>query len=405
MLQATDRPRLRQGLAAARDGDAAIVVWDNRRITHRNVRLSQVEFTWAQLLDGRLALSDLQQQATLLAGGSAVALEHVAAMVAKLDDALLLESPKFLQYLQGPVRDPSCIGCYAGEPDALHKQIDGLFTGPGGPGPIETAPPEFADGGPLRALLVPHMDFGRGNVTYGWGFKDLFERTSARLFVIIATSHYSTERFTLTRQHFRTPLGTVETDQKYVDRIVQHYGDGLFNDPVAHLPEHSIELEVVILQHLYRDEPFRIVPLLCGSFGDAVQFGRSPRMLPDISRMVTALQQAEAEAGERICYVISGDLAHIGPKFSDPQPVAEPFLTHSKSQDDRIVARAEQVDADGYFTVIAEEGDRRRICGLPPTWLTLAASNPKRGKLLHYGRFIHPQGYESVSFASMAFVK
>ena len=35
--------------------------------------------------------------------------------------------------------------------------------------------------------------------------------------------------------------------------------------------------------------------------------------------------------------------------------------------------------------------------------LTLGAAKPSSGKVLHYGRFVHPEGYESVSFASMAF--
>ena len=60
-------------------------------------------------------------------------------------------------------------------------------------------------------------------------------------------------------------------------------------------------------------------------------------------------------------------------------------------------------DADGYFQTIVSEADRRRICGLPPTYLVLEAARPSSGRLLHYGRYVHPHGHESVSFASMAF--
>src|SRR5207248_8000227 len=151
-----------------------------------------------------------------------------------------------------------------------------------------------------------------------WGYKELAERTDAGLFVIVATSHYSPTRFTLTRQDFKTPLGVAPTDQAYVDRLAAHYGDSLFDDPLAHLPEHSIELEVVFLQHLFgRARPIRIVPLLVGSFADCVESGADPADQPDIARMVEALRAAEAGAGEPVCYVISGDLAHIGPKFGD----------------------------------------------------------------------------------------
>ena len=145
------------------------------------------------------------------------------------------------------------------------------------------------------------------------------------------------------------------------------------------------------------------MPLLVGSFHDCVQQGRSPGEMPDIARMVTALKSAEAAAGEPVCYVISGDLAHIGPKFNDPQPVDEKQLTASRHQDQRLLACLERADADGYFRVIAAEKDERRICGLPPTWLTLAVTGATNGAVLHYQQFVHPQGFESVSFAAMGF--
>jgi AmmeMemoRadiSam system protein B len=177
----------------------------------------------------------------------------------------------------------------------------------------------------------------------------------------------------------------------------------LFEDPYAHVGEHSIELEVVGMQYTFGDRPFRIVPLVVGSFHDCLGRGARPSEKADVARMMTALARAEAEAGEPVCYVISGDLAHIGPKFRDPDPVDDAQLRHSKSQDNLLIERATAADADGYFDVIAAEEDARKICGLPPTYVTLGAAKPSAGKLLHYGRFVDPKRFESVSFASMAF--
>jgi AmmeMemoRadiSam system protein B len=235
----------------------------------------------------------------------------------------------------------------------------------------------------------------------------VFERSDASLFVIIGTSHYSPYRYTLTRKNFKTPLGTVPTDQEYIDRLVAHYGNGLFEDELrAHLPEHSIELEVVFLQYLYENRrPIRIVPLVVGSFQDAVASGVPPRVQDDIGRMIGALRCAEEETKESICYLISGDLAHIGPKFNDPEPVHQAQLASSRDQDHALLQRAEAADASGYFRVIADEYDCRRICGLPPTYTVLEAAQPRSGKLLHYDQYVHPRGYESVSFASMAFYR
>jgi AmmeMemoRadiSam system protein B len=404
MVSTTEHPRLRPFLAAARDPEAPshFYVWDQLGLSRVRPRLSPVEFQCLELLDGRHSVRDIQNQVMRQMGGVLLPLEMFVRLVQQLDEALFLEGPRFLQAVGGPVREPRCIGCYEGEPAALRRQLEQLFTGPGGPGLPERRQPD----GSLRAALVPHIDYPRGGVSYAWGYKELFERTDASLFVIIGTSHYSTHRFNLTRKDFKTPLGITPTDQNYIDRLVKHYGDGLFDDELmAHLPEHSIELEVVFLQYLYEKvRPIRMVPLVVGPFNhDTVALGSSPALRVDISRMVEALQRAEAETKEPICYVISGDLAHIGPKFGDPVPVAEPQLDHSRQQDQLILKQTEKADPAGFFQVIADEGDSRRICGLPPTWTVLSATRPSRGKVLHYGQYVHPRGHESVSFASVAF--
>jgi hypothetical protein len=324
-------------------------------------------------------------------------------LVQKLDEAMLLDGPRLRDLLASPVREPACVSCYSGNPDLLRRQLRLLFTGPGGPG----LPGEARPDGRLRAALLPHIDYGRGGVSYAWGFKEVVERTDASLFIIIGTSHYSSHRFTLTRKHFKTPLGIVPTDQPTIDRLVAHYGGGLFDDEYqAHLPEHSIELEVVFLQYLYEDRrPIRIVPLVVGSFQDSIAARSLPVFRDDIGRMVAALRAVEAETAEPICYLISGDLAHIGPKFDDAEPVSDAQLVHSRERDQAVLRAAEAADPEDYFRVIADEGDCRRICGLPPTYTVLEALRPSRGKVLHYDQYVHPRRRESVSFASVAFYR
>jgi tRNA A37 threonylcarbamoyladenosine biosynthesis protein TsaE len=60
-------------------------------------------------------------------------------------------------------------------------------------------------------------------------------------------------------------------------------------------------------------------------------------------------------------------------------------------------------DRDGFSRVVMDEGDERRICGFPPTYMLMSALAPQRGKLLHYDRYVEPDGFESVSFASLGF--
>jgi AmmeMemoRadiSam system protein B len=400
-----DRPQLRPHVAPVRDPREPQFVYlvDQLGLSPAPRRLSLGEFHLLRWFDGSRTVRDIHQEAARQSGGDPLPLEPLTDLVRRLDEELYLESPRFRELASAPVRPPRHVGCYEGEPDALRRQLRALFTGPRGPGTPRNLKPD----GALRAALVPHIDYPRGGSTYAWGFKEVYERTNASLFVVIGTSHYSDHRFTLTRKDFQTPLGVARTDQRYIDRLVRHYGDGLFDDELmAHLPEHSIELEVVFLQYLYETRrPIRIVPLVVGPFGDCVQAGAAPSGRSDIGRMIAALRAVEAELDEPVCYIISGDLAHLGPKFQDPEPVCPSLLEHSRNQDLSLLYRLEAGDPLGYFRVIAEEGDARRVCGLPPTYTLLEALRPRCGQLLHYDQYVHPRGQESVSFASVAFYR
>lgn len=397
------RPRLRNWLSS-QPQEHQILIYDPRGVGGAVALSFPAYLIVTEMFDGTKTLLEIHEQVRQEFKKITFELETLISLTQVLDELLLLDGPAFQTLIHGSTRKPRCFGVYDSDPTRLRIQLDQLFTAPGGPGiPVI---PDHTSSSNLRGVLVPHMDYIRGNVTYGWGFKELAERTDASLFVIIATSHYSPCRFTITRQDFETPFGIVKTDQQYIDRIVEVYGNGLFDDPIAHLPEHSVELEVVLLHYLFEKvRPIRIVPLVVGSFGDFIRDGILPDSNEEIQRMVMALREAEAQAGEPVCYVISGDLAHIGPKFGDDEPVKPTVLQHSRERDQAILTELSRANADCYFRLIAEEEDRRRICGLPPTYLTLQVTRPKSGRVLHYQQFVHPHGEESVSFASVAFEK
>src|SRR5262249_8988378 len=290
-------PKLRPGREVMAGPEPQIVVIIDHFRLGGPFPLSRDAFDLIRLFDGRKTLADVRAESVIMFG-EAVPLDALTNLVEALDQEFFLESPRLFDRLTVPDRPPVCIGCYDADPDSARKQLRRLFTATGGPGLPGAPGCRVATEGPVRAVLLPHMDYQRGGVTYGWGFKELVERTDASLFVVIATSHFSGRRFTLTRQNFCSPLGRGETDQAHIDRIVEYFGDGLFDDPFAHAPEHSIELEVVGMQFAFAGRPFRIVPLLVGSFFDCVGARARPGDRPDVAQMVAALGAAEAEAKE-----------------------------------------------------------------------------------------------------------
>ena len=409
-MSVAERPQLRPYLAASRGSRTVAVSSSGTSCVSSarpRLRLSALELQWLQLFDGERTLREIQAEAIRQVDGQIIPLEVFTRLASPaLDEAAL---PRQSALTAATSRTPSA-GRRASAPTRRNP-----------------TPSAARSSGCSRGRAVPEC---RGRAGRTRAFERCWRRTSttpaaasatpgpsrrssrstaASLFVIIGTSHYSRHRrFTPDPQaSLKTPLGVVPTDQEYIDRLVKHYGDGLFDDELmAHLPEHSIELEVVFLQYLFEGKrPIRIVPMVVGSFEDAVESGETPSQREDVQQMVEALRAVERETKEPICYVISGDLAHIGPKFGDYVPVYDEQLQHSREQDQAILRQAVAADPAGYFRVIAEEGDRRRICGLPPTYTVLEALRPGSGQLLHYDQYVHPRGYESVSFASVAFYR
>ncbi len=89
--------------------------------------------------------------------------------------------------------------------------------------------------------------------------------TPDRTFVILATSHYGEpENFGLTRKNYRTPLGEAQTDQRLVDWLAERGGPGVEMEDYCHSFEHTVELQVIFLQHML-GAGVKILPMLCGS--------------------------------------------------------------------------------------------------------------------------------------------
>ncbi len=132
--------------------------------------------------------------------------------------------------------------------------------------------------------------------------------------------------YALTKKDFDTPLGLVETDRPFVARVASRMSAtpagkelNLYADELAHRQEHSIEFQAVFLQYLLGGKrPFKIVPILVGSFHEFLEQNVSPSASPEVSALVEAVRTTAAEHGGRVCYVSSGDLAHIGQRFGDP---------------------------------------------------------------------------------------
>jgi len=202
---------------------------------------------------------------------------------------------------------------------------------------------------------------------------------------------------TLTRQHYATPWGVLPTHQGAVDAMVEVLGEeAAFREEVHHRSEHSIELAAVWLHYVRGGVPCQVVPVLCGSFHHFTSGLAHPAEEERFDAVVTALRQALE--GRNVLAVSAADLAHVGPAFGDPHPVSESEQRELSAADDELLRACCEGGADAFFQQVAAEQDRRRICGLPPTYLMLRFLGEARGEVVGYAQCPadHDGGYGSL---------
>ena len=196
----------------------------------------------------------------------------------------------------------------------------------------------------------------------------------------------------------------METDIELIETLKKSCDWDPFEGEVAHITEHSIEFQVVFLQYLFSNrKQFKILPILCNSFQRLIQNGNSPEDDVKVSTFLKSMNGIINTLGHRVFVIAGADLAHVGQKFGDAEPVNESTLRWIKERDLVSLSFTEQINADGFYRSIEEEKDRRKICGISPIYSLLSTINAKQGTLIDYDQALEPDTGSVASFASVGF--
>jgi len=406
-----DFPKLRNVIIfpIQRSGQSLLCLQDPQNISDKALFLPPPLYFIVSLFDGRHSILDIQTE-YMRRFGEFLFTEKIEEIIRQLDDTLFLEGEKFQEALRQKeegfkkafFREAAFAGkSYEREPGRLKDQLLGYFTGPEGPGPL----PERKEIQGLKGVIAPHIDFQRGGSCYAFAHREVWQNRLPDCFIIFGTAHtLMGHPFSLTRKEFITPLGPLEVDRELVDAIQSRCPDDLFMDEGIHRSEHSIEFQCIFLRYLFPDPaPVRIVPIVSGSFHEAVESGISPMELPAIRQFIEAIKESVSSLGREVCYIASADLAHMGLQFGDREGIGEYDLRILEEEDREMLKHAERMDGEGFFSSISGERDRKRICGLPAIYAMLKAMDAEKGMLLNYGQAFTPETQSVVSFASMAF--
>src|SRR5205085_4887444 len=144
------------------------------------------------------------------------------------------------EFAESPRREASHAGsAYPDQADEAHTQLSAYMT----------AKPVYAENS-LLGIAAPHVSPFGGADSYRDAYAALTPQYRDRTFVVLGTSHYGEpECFGLTRKPYVTPFGAANTDTDLVDRLAQEAPEAVHMEDYCHAVEHSIEFQVLFLQH------------------------------------------------------------------------------------------------------------------------------------------------------------
>ena len=351
--------------------------------------------------DGVHTTLDLRENLVRLTGDIQVG-ELEKHLFDSLSAAGFLEDEKFEQlrttrvkeFAEAPKREASHAGsAYPEDAEETRRMLSEF---------MKEAAPATEDS--LIGIAAPHVSPFGGWESYRDAYATLLPQYRDRTFVVLGTSHYGEpDRFGLTRKPFVTPLGETIPELGLVDEIAAAAPNSVRMEDYCHAVEHSIEFQVLFLQHIYGPN-IRVLPILCGSFARSLYEGGKPEDDEDVKRFLGTLGGIAARESQRLFWVLGIDMAHMGRRYSD-QFVAKANDGEmlAVAERDRLrIERLNNADADGFWTLVQENQDDLKWCGSSPVYTFLKAVPQARGTLHRYQQWnIDEQSV--VSFAAIGF--
>jgi AmmeMemoRadiSam system protein B len=192
------------------------------------------------------------------------------------------------------IRKPAVSGMfYAGNAKELEDQIKWCYKHELGPGAI----PRVNSKGlrEIVAVVAPHAGYYYSGPIAAHAYKELADDGVFDTAVILGPNHtgYGYPVSLWSGGSWNTPLGEVEINRDLVQRLS---AEGIKADEAAHIYEHSIEVQLPWLQHLY--QKVRIVPI---------------SMLTQDMETARVVGKAISQAGDNLIIIASSDFTHYEP--------------------------------------------------------------------------------------------
>lgn len=379
-----------------------VLIKDHLGLVREGMGIALHLYQFITLLDGTKTVRDLQAELMRQKGGILVDLHEVEDKLTKLDDAFLLDSDKFKRtknkinadFISSKIRRCILDGrSYPKDPSALKKVLDNILAvRPSVP------PPE----GKIIALVAPHIGLTAGRHTYSSAYQMLKHAAPSRVILLGIGHQMSGDLFCLTEKDFETPLGVVKNEPLLI-RALRDSGKGVVADTdLDHRSEHSLEFQIVFLQHLLGTESFTVIPILCGSFHESLAAYNRKIYLNKTAQFLKKLKEVVMAPDKETLVVAGVDFSHIGLKFGHQMP-AHYLESRATAHDKNLLDYLSGMDADRFWEESITVEDQFNVCGFPAMVALLEVLPPCKSRIIDYQLHHENQAQSAVGFAAVVF--
>jgi len=264
---------------------------------------------------------------------------------------------------------------YSADTDALRGEIRSFF--------------QKADVRPkdnVIALILPHAGYRYSGQTAAYGVKTAAKRY--KRVIVIGPSHRVNMPGVLSvpaATHYKTPLGEVPLDTHFIEKLKTN---PMFRSiPQVHEYEHSVQIEVPLLQYAQPD--FKLVPIVAGHCS--------------LEQINSAANTLKGLVDSDTLVVASSDFVHYGSNYGYT-PFRENIREEIRKLDMGAYEHIANLDSKGFLDYKQRTG--ATICGYVPVAILLAmCEKPTKAELLKYATSGEMMGdfSNSVSYLSVAF--
>ncbi len=263
---------------------------------------------------------------------------------------------------------------------------------------LEELPELPEPAGKMVGIAAPHVSYEGGWECYRDAFSALRQMGPDRTYIILATSHYGEpEKFGVTRKPYQTPLGETTPANELLDELKALAPDALIEEDYCQVMEHSAEFHVLWLQYLFGPN-VKVLPILVGAC-----FADSPEVSPHLKALYDGLAALAQKHGDELGWVLSIDMAHMGPRYGDEMEYQEGNAGIEELDQLRVSALAEG-DIAKFWANVRTNDDPWKWCGSAPLYTFFRALPGVKAEMLRYGHWNIDEA-SVVSFAGMRFIQ